>query len=59
MMKGTTKVAYISKDMLKKHLPPPADDVLITYTSRPQGLAKMLKEWLPEMGYTDDMIYEF
>ena len=51
-------VGFVTKNMLSMKLPPPSDETLITYCG-PPGLTKLIKEWLPEMGYTDDMIYKF
>lgn len=49
---------YVTKEMIKKHLPPPGDDILITRCG-PPAMNKAMRATLTDLGYTKDMQFEF
>eukprot|EP00884_Botryococcus_braunii_P023411 jgi/Botrbrau1/9754/Bobra.85_1s0005.1 len=51
-------VGFITPEMIKEFLPPPADDVLIVRCG-PGPMNKAMSEHLNKLGYTKDMQFEF
>ena len=51
-------VGFMTKEMVQKHMPPPGKDTLILFCG-PPPFTDMLKKMLPELGYTNDMIFKF
>lgn len=56
--KWTQGVGFMTKEMIKQHMPPPGEDTLILFCG-PPAFNKMLKQLLPELGYTADMMFKF
>lgn len=62
---------FVSKDMVKEHLPPPAEDTMIFFCGPPPMLKAVAGEKgknytqgevggvLKDLGYTTDMVYKF
>ena len=44
--------------MIKENLPAPGPDTLIVYCG-PPPFEDMMKKFLAELGYTDDMVFKF
>lgn len=49
---------FITKDMIKAHLPPPGDNMIILLCGPPPMVGAMEKN-LTEMGYTEDMYFKY
>ena len=56
--KWTEGVGFMTKQMIQKHMPAPGPDTLILFCG-PKPFNKMLKTVLPELGYTEDMMFKF
>lgn len=56
--KWTEGVGFMTKEMIKQHMPPPGEHTLIMFCG-PPAFNKMLKQLLPELGYTEDMMFKF
>lgn len=52
-------VGFITKEMIKEHLPAPSDDTLILMCGPPVMCQKVLMPYLLEMGYPKEDIFEF
>jgi cytochrome-b5 reductase len=50
---------FISESMLKEHMPPPSDDVLICICGPPPMIKFACIPNLEKLGYTENMIYTF
>ena len=48
----------MTKEMIKAHMPPPGEDTIILFCG-PPPFTNMLKQLLPEMGYTEDMLLKY
>lgn len=55
----TGEVGYISKEMIAKYMPPPADDTLILICGSGKMCKKYLAPMLLEMGYAATSIFIF
>jgi cytochrome-b5 reductase len=44
--------------MIKQHLPPPGDDVIICRCG-PPAMNKAMRSLLVDIGYTQEMMFEF
>lgn len=51
-------VGFITKDMLKAHMPAPSEDTIILYCGPPM-FEDMMKKHLEELGYGSDMQFKF
>ena len=51
-------VGFVTKEMIKENLPAPGPDTLIVYCG-PPPFEDMMKKFLAELGYTDDMVFKF
>jgi len=51
-------VGFITKDMLQANMPAPGPNTLILYCG-PPPFEKMMKQFLGELGYSDDMQFKF
>ena len=54
----TQGVGFITKEMLKEHMPPPHPGTIILFCG-PPPFEDMMKKHLAELGYTKDMIFKF
>ena len=54
----TQSVGFMTKDMIKAHMPPPGEGTIILFCG-PPPFVDMLKKVLPEMGYTKEMMLEY
>ena len=51
-------VGFVTPDMISKHFPKPADDVLIVRCG-PPAMNRVMKEHMDTLGYSRDMQFEF
>ncbi len=51
-------IGFVTKDMLKKHMPAPSADTIILFCG-PPIFEDMIKGFLTELGYNDDMQFKF
>lgn len=51
-------VGFITKEMLKAHLPAPSPETLILYCG-PPPFEKMMKQHLADLGYVEGMHFKF
>lgn len=51
-------VGFVTKDMLKEHMPAPGPDTMILYCG-PPPFEKMMSQHLSELGYDQDMQFKF
>jgi cytochrome-b5 reductase len=56
--KWTEGVGFMTKEMIKEHMPAPGPDTMILFCG-PPPFTKMLSSILPELGYTEDMLFKF
>lgn len=56
--KWTEGVGFMTKEMIAKYMPAPGPETLILFCG-PPAFNKMLKALLPELGYTEDMMFKF
>lgn len=49
---------FITEEMIKEHMPPPAKDIKIVMCG-PPAMITVIKGYLTKLGYTEDMIYSF
>lgn len=49
---------FVSKQILRERLPPPADDVLVLRCG-PPAMNKAMRGHLADLGYTPEMLFEF
>ena len=54
----TQGVGFVTKEMIKEHLPAPGNNTLILYCG-PPIFTDLMKKHLTEMGYTEDMQFCF
>ena len=51
-------IGYVTADMIKEHIEPPADDVLVVRCGPPL-MNKAVRQHLTALGYTRDMQFDF
>ena len=51
-------VGFVTKEMLKEHMPEPSPDTIILFCG-PPPFGDMMKKHLGELGYGDDMVFKF
>ena len=51
-------IGFINEEMMKQHLPAPANDIKIVLCG-PPGMIKAMIVLLKQIGYTDDMIFSY
>ena len=49
---------FVNKAMIKQHFEPPSDDVIICRCG-PPAMNKAMRSHLVDIGYTQDMLFEF
>ena len=54
----TQGVGFVTKEMIKEHLPAPSNDTIILYCG-PPIFTDLMEKHMEEMGYTADMMFKF
>lgn len=54
----TGGVGFVTKEMLRERLPPPADDVMVLRCG-PKPMNDAMKAYLDDLGYTEEAQFEF
>jgi NAD(P)H-flavin reductase len=50
---------FINKDMVKEHLPPPAEDTMIFFCGPPPMYKFALEPAAKELGFSEDQLFSF
>ena len=55
----TEGVGFVTKEMVKKRMPAPSIDTMITYCGPPAFCEMISKMLLEDLGYDESMIFKF